>query len=416
MFHHPMTRSGCLLLCALLVIVALLFSTVTMAQDDDQTPKYEIFAGYQWLHPGGTTPEVGQSPNAPVGLKLPDMPDGFGTSFTYNFVQHLGLEADFGRNWTGSADETTVSLGPKLEGRMESTSFFVNTLLSWNHLTPPGLTSRNGIGAILGGGMDWHLNRHWGIRVFEADYVWAHQNFSDVVSGSFPALRRPTLSGARLRTGLEYYFGYPQTTTPTASCSVQPNQVMVGEPVTANVAANGFNPKHTLTYQWSANGGRITGNNNTASIDTNGIAGGSYTATATVTDPKEKKNNTATCSANFMVKEPPKNPPTMTCSASPSTLQAGGSATITCNCTSPDNVPVNVGNWSASGGSISGSGNTATLNTTGASAGPITVTAVCTDSRGLSSPPASTQVTVENPPPPPAPQASKLSQCDPPTR
>lgn len=413
MLHHPRTRSGCLLTYVWLVILtACLFSTVTMAQDDNQTPKYEIFAGYQWLHPGATVPAPGQSPNAPVGLKLPDMPDGAGASFSYNFAKYLGLEGDFGRNWTGSSDETTVSVGPKLEGRMESASFFVNTLLSWNHLTPPGLTSRNGIGAILGGGMDLHFSQHFGIRVFEADYVWAHQNFSDVVSGSFPDLRRPTLAGVRLRSGLEYSFGYPQTTAPTASCSVQPNQVMVGEPITATVTPNGFNPKHTLTYQWSANGGKITGNNNTASIDTNGIAGGSYAATATVTDPKMKKNGTATCSANFTVKEPPKNPPTMTCSASPSTLQAGGSATITCNCTSPDNVPVTVGDWSASGGSISGSGNSASLNTTGASAGPITVSAVCTDSRGLKSPAATAQVTVENPPPPPPPQASKLSQCD----
>jgi hypothetical protein len=39
------------------------------------------------------------------------------------------------------------------------------------------------------------------------------------------------------------------------------------------------------------------------------------------------------------------------------------------------------------------------------------VSATCTDSRGLKSSPATTQVMVENPPPA-APQASKLSQCD----
>jgi hypothetical protein len=100
----------------------------------------------------------------------------------------------------------------------------------------------------------------------------------------------------------------------------------------------------------------------------------------------------------------------MSCSASPASLQAGGSSTITCTCTSPDNVPVTVSGWTASSGSVSGSGNTATLDTTGASAGPVTVSATCADSRGLNTP-ASTQVTVENPPPPP-PQASKLTDCD----
>jgi outer membrane protein OmpA-like peptidoglycan-associated protein len=59
-----------------------------------------------------------------------------------------------------------------------------------------------------------------------------------------------------------------------------------------------------------------------------------------------------------------------------------------------------VGNWSASGGSVSsGSGNTAVLNTTGASPGPITVSANCNDSRGLNTP-ATAQVLVENPPQP----------------
>ncbi len=124
-----------------------------------------------------------------------------------------------------------------------------------------------------------------------------------------------------------------------------------------------------------------------------------------------KKGGTATCSATFTVKEPPKNPPNLSCSANPTSLQAGGSSTITCTCTSPDNVPVTVGDWNATSGTISGSGTTATLNTTGASPGPITVSAVCTDSRGLKSQVANAQVTVENPPPPP-PQASKLNQCD----
>jgi hypothetical protein len=99
----------------------------------------------------------------------------------------------------------------------------------------------------------------------------------------------------------------------------------------------------------------------------------------------------------------------MSCSANPTSVQAGASVSVSCQCTSPDNVPVNVAGWTASGGSVSGSGNTASLNTTGASPGTITVNATCTDSRGLTAS-SSAQVMVENPPPPP-PQASKLSEC-----
>ena len=88
----------------------------------------------------------------------------------------------------------------------------------------------------------------------------------------------------------------------------------------------------------------------------------------------------------------------------------GGSVNLSCTCTSPDNVPVTVGGWTATGGTVSGNGTTATLDTTGASPGTVTVSATCTDPRGLSAS-ASTPVSVEAPPPPP-PQASKLSECD----
>jgi outer membrane protein OmpA-like peptidoglycan-associated protein len=120
-----------------------------------------------------------------------------------------------------------------------------------------------------------------------------------------------------------------------------------------------------------------------------------------VTDPRSKKNNEASCSANYTVKPlPPKNPPTMSLSASPMSLVAGGSVNLSASCTSPDGVPISVANWTSTGGTISGSGSSATLSTAGVPAGPLTVSATCTDSRGLSGQ-ASTQVTIQNPPPPP---------------
>jgi outer membrane protein OmpA-like peptidoglycan-associated protein len=73
-------------------------------------------------------------------------------------------------------------------------------------------------------------------------------------------------------------------------------------------------------------------------------------------------------------------------------------------------LPVSVSNFTSSGGTISGSGNTATLNTAGASPGTITVNASCSDPRGLNTP-ATTQVTVEAPPPPAvAPEVQRLEQ------
>jgi hypothetical protein len=381
-----------------------------MAQEED-TPKVDLFIGYQWLHPGATVPSPFQPPSAPIAQKMGDIPQGAGGTVTYNFTPHWGLSADYGGNANKYGSENTLSIGPRFAVRSEGVTFFAHTLLGYNRLNVADVAASNGIGAILGGGMDLSMWRWVSFRLFEADYVWANHNFADEVSPAFPSLRRPQLSGVRLRTGLVFNFGYPSAAVPAASCSVQPSEVMVGEPITATVSATNFNPKHTLTYNWSANGGKITGKDTTATLDTNGVAGGSYVVTAHVVDPKMKKNGEASCTANFTVKEPPKNPPTMSCSANPTSVQAGTPSTVTCTCTSPDNVPVTISGWTASGGSISGDGGTATLNTTGASAGPITVSATCTDSRGLTAPASSATVNVEVPPPPP-PQASKLSECD----
>jgi hypothetical protein len=257
--------------------------------------------------------------------------------------------------------------------------------------------------------MDIKIWKPLSLRLFEADYQLERMNFSHEVPPDNNSLRRQTYNGVRLTTGLVFNFGGAPELPVAASCSVDHPEVMVGEPVHATVAASNFNPKHTLSYTWASNGGKVDGKDTGAAIDTNGVSGGSYTVTATVTDPKASKNNTASCTANFTVKEPPKNPPQVSCSASPSTVQPGTPATITCTCTSPDNVPVTVGGWTSSGGSISGNGNSATLDTTGASPGPISINATCTDSRGLTAS-TSSSVTVENPPVPP-PQASKLNEC-----
>jgi outer membrane protein OmpA-like peptidoglycan-associated protein len=290
--------------------------------------------------------------------------------------------------------------------RTDSANYFLHALVGLNRLSyDSGAATHNGIGVILGGGMDLNLTKHWGWRLFEADYVWAHHNFPQFAGPNFPSLRRPDLQGVRLRTGIVYSWGGAEAPAPLAACSVQPTEVIVGEPITATVSASNFNPKHTLTYSWTGNGGQVTGKDTSASIDTNNVAPGAYTVTVHVTDPKAKKGNEASCSANYTVKPlPPKNPPTMSLSASPSELTPGGAVNVSATCTSPDGVPVSVANWTSTLGTLSGSGNSATLNTSGLPPGPVTVTATCTDSRGLNTQ-ASTQVTIQNPPPPPVDKA-----------
>jgi outer membrane protein OmpA-like peptidoglycan-associated protein len=383
---------------AVFVLLAVsLISSPAFAQSDSN-PKWDLFVGYQWLHPGATVPAPFGDPNNPVPLKVPDMSKGLGAAFTYNFDPHWGLEFDFGHNWGDSNYETTGSIGPRFMWRTDVGNYFVHTLVSLNRANVNGLNPDNGAGAILGGGMDLPISKTVAWRLFEADYVFGHHTYSSSVAPDFPGLRRPSFEGVRLRTGVVFSWGGAPSVTPTASSSVQPSEVMVGEPVTATATASNFNPKHPLTYSWSATGGQVTGKDTTAQIDTTNLAPGSYTVTVHVTDAREKKNNEASASSSFTVKAlPPKNPPTMSISASPTNLPAGGTANLSANCTSPDSVPVTVSSWTSNGGTVTGSGGSATLSTAGVAPGPITVSATCTDARGLTGQ-GSAQVMVENPP------------------
>ena len=74
-------------------------------------------------------------------------------------------------------------------------------------------------------------------------------------------------------------------------------------------------------------------------------------------------------------------PPTVSCSASPSTIKPGDTSTVTAVGVSPLNLPLTY-SYSATAGSINGSGNTATFNSTGAPTGPVLITCSVTDSEG----------------------------------
>ena len=214
-----------------------LISTPALAQSDSN-PKWDLFVGYQWLHPGGTVPAPFGDPNNPTPFKIPDMAKGFGSAFTYNFDPHWGLELDLGHNWGDSNYETTGSVGPRFMWRTDSGNYFLHALVSLNRASVSGLNPDNGVGAILGGGMDLPINKTLAWRLFEADYVFGHHNYSGDAAPQFPDLRRPSFEGVRLRTGLVFSWGGAPPVAPAASCSVQPSEVMVGEPVTATATTS----------------------------------------------------------------------------------------------------------------------------------------------------------------------------------
>ncbi len=341
-----------------------------------EAPKADWFLGYQFIHPDAT----GVSPRLKTGM---------GTTFTYNFAPHVGLSADLGYGWVTNSfinyQDTTLMAGPKFTFRGERAMPFLEAMAGIGHVTESKTSYASTKGAALfGGGLDVKLTDHFGFRVFRVDEVIQQMNDG-------------TNLGYRFQTGILMMSSAGPKLIPAAACSVAPTEVLAGEPITATANASQFNPKHTLTYAWTTTGGKTSAATATTQVDTNGLAPGSYKVSAHVTDGKKAF---ADCSSNFTVKEPPKHPPTISCSAVPSTVMSGQTAAINCVGASEDKRPLTYA-WQSSTGNVTGNNENGTLATTGIS-GPVTVTTTVTDDRNLSAN-ATTNVTVQAPPPPPPP-------------
>ena len=196
----------------------------------------------------------------------------------------------------------------------------------------------------------------------------------------------------------------------TLACNASAPSVYPGDPLTVTATAGSVSTKkHTeVVYDWSGNG--VSGNGNTATVNTASLDPGNYSAKAEVKEGKKgkegkKPGETAQCQADFTVK--PFEPPTVSCSANPTEVQPGGTSTITATAVSPQNRPLTY-NYSATAGTITGSGTTAAFSSAGAPTGAVGITCNVSDDKGhnVSS---STNVTVlAPPPPPPAPKAQAL--------
>lgn len=195
----------------------------------------------------------------------------------------------------------------------------------------------------------------------------------------------------------------------TLACNATPPAVYAGEQVTASATAGSISTKkHTdVVYSWLGTG--VTGNGSAATIASDTLNPGSYTAKAEVKEGKKgkegsKPGETAACTATFTVKE--FEPPTVSCQANPSTLKPGESSTITCTGASPQNRPLTY-TYSATAGTVSGSGSTATFSSNGTPTGHLEVTCKVADDKNHTAS-ADTSVTIVAPPPPPVPHVQEL--------
>ena len=164
-----------------------------------------------------------------------------------------------------------------------------------------------------------------------------------------------------------------------------------------------LDPAKTAVYTWSVDGGTVTGTSSTASIDTKGTAPGTYTVKGHVSEGDRPGEN-ADCTAPYVVKA--FELPTVSCTADPSIVISGNSSTITATGMSPQNRPLTY-SYSSTSGSVSGTGSTATLITSGVPPGAITVTCNVVDDKGQTAS-GTTSVTVAVPVAAPKPLTSDL--------
>jgi outer membrane protein OmpA-like peptidoglycan-associated protein len=374
----------------------------------DGTPKIDLFLGYSYLQ---------SVPKLTDGNRLVWM-NGGSTSIAFNLNRHLGLVADVG-DYTNSeirfqgAYKTTVDVddadggvisylfGPRLSFRNHRRiTPFAQALFGGAHAGEVKLSNcasnctllpaENTFAMTGGGGLDIRIHRHFAIRLIQAEYLMTR--FKDYSTGD-----TSSQNDMRLSSGILFRFGgnaapLPPPPPVAYSCSVTPSSVFPGEPIAASGTALNLNPAKTDVYTWSVDGGTVTGSLNTAKIDTANIAPGAYTLKSHVSQG-DKPGENADATAPYTVKA--FEPPTINCQVSPNTIKPGETSTVTATGVSPQNRPLTY-SYSASAGTVTGSGTTATFDSTGVAIGAVGITCNVTDDKSQVAT-ASTIVTVTAP-------------------
>jgi outer membrane protein OmpA-like peptidoglycan-associated protein len=167
------------------------------------------------------------------------------------------------------------------------------------------------------------------------------------------------------------------------ACVASPPAIFPGSAVTVTATPGDLSPKKkpSVIYSWSGDG--VTGNGTTAAVNTASLTPGMYTVKGEVKEGKKgkeglKPGESASCTASYQVKA--FEPPTVSCSANPSTIKPGESSTITAVGMSPQGRPLTY-KYSATAGRVSGNGARATFSSAGAPTGTVGISCSATDDK-----------------------------------
>jgi len=385
-------------------MAALTLSAVAQAVKTASTPppepsRFDLYGGYGYIHPINS--DIGNVEYQPIN-------PGAVVSATGYFNRYFGVQAEGGFFPNGPNDCIySAQAGPVFRYQKNRWAPFVHVLGGGAKVGGPIFQPCTwGWGVTAGVGLDYILpafNNHLAIRPIQADFDYSHVDYGPVGPGAVTG-GLGQITAYRLSAGVVLRFG--EVTPPPLvqlGCTVQPANAFPGDPITVAATASNLNPKKKATYSWTTSGGQITGKDDSATVTTAGLATGDYTVSGHVSEgvaPGQQAN----CTASFRIHA--YDPPTISCSANPSTVMPGDPSTITAIASSPQNRSLTY-SYSASSGQIAGNTPTATLITTGAPPGAVNVTCTVVDDLGKTAT-ASTSVTISTPPAPVAPLARTL--------
>lgn len=343
-----------------------------------RTSRVEVYGAYSYFHPYEA--DINKFYAQPKNL-------GVLAGANVYFNRFLGIEAEGTLSPTSSNDcVATLQAGPVLRLPMRRAIPFLHATGGGAKLGGPvfqpctwgwGLTGGLGFDYVLPG-----FQERLAIRPVQADYEFNHVLYGPLVlPGGFDGGLMKE-NAFRLSAGLVLRFG--NLTPPPSlgmSCSVTPGDVFAGEPITGRAEFLNSDPHKKTTYTWHTNGGTLTGSGDTVQIDTAGLPPGNYVLNGRTSQGRLAEQQ-AECNAHFAIKAATM-PPTLTCSANPSSVKAGENVIITATAASGSGRALTY-SYTTDSGTITGNGPTATLVTSGTPDTTVTVQCNVVDEEGKS--------------------------------
>jgi hypothetical protein len=226
--------------CAfLLSVFTLLASSFSVGQDS--TSKVQVFGGYSLLHSdnsGLNGPTLDALFGTTTGtFGAPSNFSGWDTQIQFNANRRLGIVADLGGNYgslfTASSSSGITGLpmahsysflfGPVVSAHAGKATPFVHALFGVNRLSSSSTTTLTGLSITslpavtdsafamaLGGGLDYNLNSHFGLRLGQLDYLYTGHDMNAVANNIFGAGTFTGLAthqnNVRFATGITFRF------------------------------------------------------------------------------------------------------------------------------------------------------------------------------------------------------------------